>query len=126
MNWGIQMTDKRDLTEAEALDALFADIRSEAQTPADGFMARIMADAASAMPKPEAPVAVAPSGGWGVGLWAALGGWTGTGGLAAAAVAGLWIGIAPPDIMSGVSTLIWGETQSVSLFAVDDILGTEG
>jgi len=109
------MTDKRELTEAAALDALFADVRADVQTPSDDFMARIMADAARAIPKPVAPVAAAPTGGW-----------VGTSGLAAAAVAGLWFGIAPPDGLSGVSTLIWGETQSVSLFAVDDILGSEG
>lgn len=126
MNWGIKMTDKtRDLDNVD-LDALFADVRSRDHAPDTALMARIMADAVVAVPPPLPLAYPVESRGWFAGLWEGLGGWVGTGGLVAAAATGLWLGFAPPDTLSGINALIWGESQSISLFAADDVLGTEG
>ncbi len=123
------MTEPTDHMDDAALDALLADVAGTTAAPGDDLMARIMADAETAMVRP-APVATAGEAardaGLFAGLWAALGGWAGTSGLAAAAVAGVWLGFAPPESLSGVSEFIWGQSESVSLFASEDVLGLEG
>lgn len=112
--------------ENEALDRLFAEARSESYLPGDDFMARLMADAAR-----NAPLRVSPSGperhvGGVVGFLAALGGWPTLGGLAMATVAGLWIGIAPPDSLNDFAASVLGEEVTVSLFPDLDPFGLEG
>lgn len=59
-------------------------------------------------------------------FWELLGGWRGASGLATAAAAGLWFGVAQPTVLADVSDVIWGETQSVSLFWADDVMAQEG
>ena len=103
------------------LDDLFAEIRQVAPQPSEALMARIAADAATHMPRPEP----APQGIWAT-LWDGLGGWIGAGGLAAATVAGLWIGIAPPDGLADTASGLWGTTTSVALMPEADFLGLEG
>ena len=118
------MTDKTQLTDMQ-LDDLFADVRSQDIAPDMDFMARLMADIDAVAAAPvAAPVQVRPS--FMAALWAAMGGWIGSSGLVTAAAAGLWLGIAPPAALDSVSTAIWGESQSVPLFASEDILGLEG
>ena len=121
------MTDKRtDLTDLE-LNDLFASARTADPDPTDDFMARLFADIDDvadgfeqvALPTEERRSLVAS-------LWAALGGWAGASGLAAAAAAGLWIGISPPASLSSVTDVIWADSVDVSLFASEDILGLEG
>ena len=121
------MTDKRtDLTDLE-LDDLFASARTVDPDPHDDFMARLFADIDDvadgfeqvALPTEERRSLLAS-------LWAALGGWAGASGLAAAAAAGLWIGISPPASLSSVTDVIWADSVDVSLFASEDILGLEG
>lgn len=83
----------------EALEAMFAAARSAAAEPSADLLARVLADAEAVQDGRAAlatgPVA-APRGGGGIwaSILAALGGWGGAGGLAAAGLAGLWIGFA--------------------------------
>lgn len=92
-----------------ALDALFAEMRAAGPVPSEDLMARILGDAEAAMPgmRPAmtAPgVARRPAGGL-RGLFAALGGWGGVGGLVSATVAGVWIGFADLGTGIGISSL---------------------
>lgn len=59
---------------------------------------------------------------------AALGGWPAMGGLVAAGVAGLWIGVSPTGAMNDVIAQFLGETVSVGLVSDDGLLdwGIEG
>lgn len=76
--------------------------------PSDALMARIMADARAGQLRVGVPVemAAARRGAARPGVWhqilAALGGWGGLGGLSAAALTGLWIGIATPGPVAGI------------------------
>ena len=121
------MTDKRtDLTDLE-LDDLFASARTVNPDPTDDFMGRLFADiddVADGFEQVTLPTEARRS--LLASLWAALGGWAGASGLAAAAAAGLWIGISPPSSLSSVTDVIWADSVDVSLFASEDILGLEG
>lgn len=94
------------------LEDIFAAARGTGAEVGDDLMARVLADAARVQP---APVA-APS------IWSqireALGGWPVLGGVAAAGLAGVWIGYAPPSAVSDWSPLLADSVVSV------DILGT--
>ena len=74
--------------------------------PGDALMARIMADAdrvqaeRAAMPAPVRPQRRRGRLAW---LAAALGGWPAMAGLAAATVAGLWIGVSAPAGLTGIA-----------------------
>lgn len=84
-------------------------------TPSDALMARIMADAATEMPRRVGVASVSDaSGSRGIGamILAALGGWAAVSGLAAATVTGLWLGISPP---AALDTFLSGSSLSVSL-----------
>ncbi|SLN28220.1 hypothetical protein ROA7023_00944 [Roseisalinus antarcticus] len=111
------------------LGSVFAEARRENQTPSDALMARIMADAAAELPR-RAGVAGDPSAAGRTGIastiWALLGGWAGAGGLAAATVAGLWIGVAPPAGLTDLAAGVLGETITVALVPDDDLLGVDG
>jgi len=110
----------------DALDQLFAQARAEQHEPGDDLMARIMADAMRNAPKQTSPTSTVklPSGIRG--FLAALGGWPALGGLAMATVAGLWIGISPPDSLNDFAASVLGERVTVSLFPDDDPFGLEG
>lgn len=110
----------------DALDRLFAEARAEQHVPGDDLMARLMADATRSAPMRVLPaVAVKPVGGL-TGFLAALGGWPVLGGLAMATLAGLWIGIAPPDRLNDFAASVLGEQVTVSLFPDDDPFELEG
>jgi hypothetical protein len=79
------MTEKRQ--EDAGLEAFFEAARADAPVPSTALMARVLADAEAAQPKPPAVGLIAM-------LIEAVGGWRGLGGLATAACAGLWIGFA--------------------------------
>lgn len=111
------MTNPND----DMLDDLFA--QASAQPPAqpsDDLIARVLADAASVQPAPAAHVIGQP------GLWArimdAIGGWPALGGLAAATVAGIWVGVAPPASVSDLTARLMGDTVSVDLFSTTLLL----
>lgn len=100
--------------DEDALMAAFAAARTADTTVTDDLTARVLADAQSALTKSPAPVQPRPS------LLNraldALGGWPAMGGVVAAGVGGLWIGIAPPAGIEDWAASLVGTTQEVSLF----------
>jgi len=81
------------------LDALFAAARAAPAPVPDALTARVLADAAAEMPRaarPAAAVRVVPAPGWLAALTGLLGGRSAVAGLAAAGLAGVWIGFAQP------------------------------
>lgn len=110
---------QNDQTDA-ALDALFAELRAEpAPELSETLRARILHDAARVQPSgPTAPVPVPAPSKWT--LWREmLGGWGALGGIAAAGVAGLWIGVAPPQAVSDLTARMIGENLSVTVYSTD-------
>lgn len=87
---------ENDLNDRD-LDGFLAAARKHAPAPSAALMARVLADAEAAMAPPARPASVGRLAARGHPLRAilsALGGWAGIGGLATAAGAGVWIGIA--------------------------------
>ncbi len=128
----MMMTDRNqsndDALGMAALDALLAEARAVQPTPAPDLTARILADAQAAdlaRHPPRAARKAPPTGGL-RDVLAALGGWPALGGLSAATLAGLWIGIAPPAALDSVVAQLWGDSVSVSLYPEDDLFGLEG
>lgn len=111
MNWGIPM-DKRELDDLE-LDALFASARGQDTLPSGDLMERVLADALAVQTLAQASAApVAPRRRWWQAALAAVGGWPAMAGLATAGVAGIWIGVSPPESLSdGASALFALETD---------------
>lgn len=114
----------------EALEDFFKAGRADAPDLGPDLMARILADAAAQQP---APVPAAgtlqgtPRGRGGFGWFADLiGGWPAMGGLAAATVAGVWIGAAPPAALEDMATGVLGSTVAVELFPYDSLLAEDG
>ena len=108
------MTDPSD-TE---LNDLFDSIKVQKPLPSDDLMARVLADADALQPEPQVisnPRSSQPR----ASLWDMIGGWPALTGVAAAGVAGLWLGIAPPTSIDQWTASILGNTTSVS-FLLDD------
>ena len=100
------------------LDDLFAQVRQADVQPSDDLYARVMADAfAQVAPSPQVAAHRKP------GLWDrikdAVGGWPAMSGLAAATLAGVWIGVAPPTSVETLTAPLFGEAVSVSLIGSD-------
>ncbi len=108
------------MTDDNDLDLFFAAARATRPAPTDALMARVVADAEAARaPRGRVPSAPAAP------RWRArLATFFGTGGafagLAAASVAGFWIGAVQPDLLGSV----WqSEAASVDLFpSLDGLL----
>lgn len=108
------------------LDRMLAGLRGAGPVPSDALMARIVADAAAVQPGPRR-IVPARRGLW-AGLAAALGGGGVLAGLATAAAAGLFIGLAAPTSADVVSAAFWGEGTSLDLIpdfegVADDVDG---
>lgn len=117
------------------LDQLFATARDTAPELPDSLAARMVEDAlavqAEALTSPavERPVLR-------IGIFrqflALLGGWPAMAGLATATVAGIWIGMSPPTILTeGASALGWQSVSGEDAYLVDtmsifDTLAGEG
>jgi hypothetical protein len=101
-------SDPRDPLAA-ALAAARAEGDDRAPLP-EALAARMMADAAAAQPR----AAPRPGGAWLSRLFGDEGwlGWPAATGLAAAALAGLWIGYAPPPALDGVAAALLGPGMS--------------
>lgn len=108
------MTNPND----DDLVALFAQARSADTSPSDDLMARILGDA-DAVQDGFTPVQTSEN----PGLWArmmdALGGWPSLSGLAAATVAGIWVGVAPPSAIEELTATVLGDEVNISLFSTD-------
>ena len=103
MNWGIQMAEND--SENKELYGFFDAAKATPPAPSDALMARVLQDAVAAQPIPDAPLRARVSAS---SLWRdflrAVGGWPAMAGLASAAVAGLWLGVAPPAALPGAAT----------------------
>jgi hypothetical protein len=113
----MMMTDPK----TDMLDDLFATARRVQPDPGADLTARVLADARRARHRPVA----APQPGLLAQLAAMIGGWPAFGGLAAATVAGIWVGIAPPPVVEDYAFAIWGQTVAIDLFA-EDLLDQTG
>ncbi|KRS12804.1 hypothetical protein XM53_09525 [Roseovarius atlanticus] len=108
----------------DALTEAFAAARRTAPEPDADFLARVLADAEDVQdgfaradrtePFAEDRERLALRGGW-RGVFHALGGWPAVSGLSAAAVAGLWIGVAPPERLDATAQQVWGEDITLAL-----------
>lgn len=115
------MSDKPDRKpdQDDLLEQAFAAARAEAPRPDAALMARVLDDAARVQAE-RAPAE--RGGGAGAGrrlgdLLRAIGGWPALAGLAAAGLAGVWIGIDPPSLLSGaVQAALGGDAGG---YAVD-------
>jgi hypothetical protein len=113
------MTDRNRNRDSDALlDAILADARAAAPSPGPDLMARVMDDAFRLQAAVPAPPAPARRGGWLADLADVLGGWRGAGGLATAAVAGLWIGLSDTAFSaSGLATAFGsGAVEALEVF----------
>lgn len=123
------MTDRTDTThraEREMIDALLEDVAQGPVPPMDaGLMARLVADADRLMPRPEPAGGAVAVAGW-RGALDLLGGWPAMGGLVAAGIVGLWIGIAPPDLVNDAVAGLFGGTVALDLTGLGDAFGMEG
>ncbi len=130
------VTDRKDSDDANLLD-LFAAARTAAPVPSPALQARVLADADQVAAERDGAVRPRRAdrrGSWLGGLWAALGGWQGGTGLAAATIAGLAIGFGAPGVVPGVtsveSDLVDGTELAVWLWPgvdamLDEPLGSE-
>ena len=118
------MTNNRD---TDLLDGAFAAARSDAPAPSDDLLDRIMMDADAVLHDAgvtQTRPATRPS--WREALFDAIGGWPSFGGLVAATVAGLWIGVSPPAALGDYTVLLSGETIEVPVWSTDILAGLEG
>jgi len=107
------MTDRA----SKLVDDMLAEAATVRAEVPDALMAAVLRDAEALQP---AAVTQAPAS---PGLWQMLletiGGWPTMGGLATAGVAGLWLGVAPPATLEGVTADLIGGNQAVDLFGGD-------
>lgn len=101
------------MAQIDTLDDLFAKAAAQRVAPSDALVSRIMADAADVQPKQRlAPVA-------GPGWFAILADWFGGGlslaGMSAAAITGLYLGVAQPTAVLALTDYVTGTTTNVSL-----------
>ena len=107
------------------LDDLFADARELDATPSSELMSRVLGSAAQLQPdvKPLSPTGQGPS------LWSqfmdVIGGWPALGGVAAAGVTGLWLGLAPTASMDSFAAELLGDTTAVSFIQDYDFLSED-
>ena len=93
------------------VDEVLRDVAKLRPEVNEALMARVLADARRA--PTEMPHSPAPSR-WNV-LHDLLGGWPTMGGLAIAGVAGLWVGVAPPNSVENIVAGLFGTIDTVSL-----------
>ncbi len=119
---------KRHETEAvmtgmDDLDDLFAAARKAAPVPPADLVARVLEDARQAQPRPVAAMRAAPSRSGG--LWGALAGLFGGGGVLAgmgtAAVAGLFMGFAMPDQVLALTDVLASSADAAAIEMVPGI-----
>lgn len=92
------MTNQHD--DTENLDRFFAAARATTPEPSAEFFALIVEDAQAQQAALRIPAAPAKRGGV-IRQWLdALGGWPAISSLATATVAGIWVGISPPEELS--------------------------
>ena len=112
---------KPDLSEHE-LETMFASARRTVPLPDDDFLARLAADAAHFAETTAGPTAplVTTQVPWWSQMRSVFGGWGGMGGVIAATIAGVWIGVAPPSDVLDPAALVSGGFDDVGAF--DELL----
>lgn len=105
------------------LDALFDEAR-DADTASPDLMARVLADAEAVQ---DAAMAAAVEAAPKVPVWRAvldaIGGWPAAAGLATAGLAGVWIGVTPPDVLSYEVAMVLGTDTTLDVFGLGDTAG---
>lgn len=109
----MMMTNPND----DMLEDILAQARGLTAAPSDALMARVLTDADAMQPAPTA-VSVPQRGLW-PRLMEVIGGWPAVSGLAAATIAGIWVGVAPPSSVQDLAATLAGDEVSISLFATD-------
>lgn len=107
------MTDKQQ--DSDGLEAFFDAARKTAPAPDTAFMARILEDALSV--QAEAAAITPPAakrGGIISQILRGIGGWPALTGLAAATVAGVWIGVNPPAAVSDQLASLIGTSSATT------------
>ena len=112
-----------DPTE-KMVDDLLGRASAQDANPSGDLVARVLGDAAAVQDMANT-TPTARNGMW-AGLMEVLGGWPAVSSLAAATVAGIWIGVAPPAPFADVSAALLGDEVSVSFVSEDALLVFEG
>ena len=107
------MTDPND----DMLDDLFAEARAVTPTPSQALVARVLADADVARQAEPVPVVAQP--GLIARIFDMIGGWPAVSGLAAATIAGVWVGVAPPASVEDFAASTFGDSVAIGIFADD-------
>lgn len=118
------MSDRNhDRHEDAALEQFFDAARRDRAEPSEALMARVLADALDAQAGQAAQAQHARATRHRVLLWMqlrdALGGWPALGGLAAAGVAGLFIGFSAPAAVNDLAATILGQPAETDSYLVD-------
>jgi hypothetical protein len=115
-------------TDPLDLDAFFAAGVEDAPAPSQALMSSVLADAMATQAAFQTSAApAAPALGFWAAMGVAIGGWPAVTGLAAATVAGVWIGVSPPQGLDTFSETVFGSSYEYSdyLPVFDNVL-TEG
>ena len=116
----MKMTDKT--TDEKALEALFDSARQSSPVPSPDFLARLEADAVDAIAQNSSPTPSGTTPEPGLGRW--LAGLFPASGLAAATLAGIWIGFQVPTSEFGATLL--GDSTDFDVSAFLPAVGLEG
>ena len=92
-------------SEAEMLDQFFADAAVDHPDGPDDLMARGLADGLENQPTRQVQSPTAQD--WLQSVLSGIGGLPGAGGLVAAGITGLWIGVSPPEILEINASGLW-------------------
>lgn len=114
------MTHKPDRTDP--LETFFEAARAAPAEPDAALMARVLADAGRVQAERRAAAVTRPLRavpGWRATLAEAIGGWPAMAGLAAAMVAGIWIGVSPPAALAGIAQTVLGGASDAYLVDLD-------
>lgn len=114
------MSDKQ--SGEDPLEIFFQAARDAAPKPGAELTARVLADAGTLQPRPEALAPRRPrNSGW----LGAIGGWPALAGLVTATVAGLSIGIADPAYVGDLAFSSFSDAYDFSTIGTPFDLGTE-
>lgn len=110
------------MAEEAGLDALFAAARAAEPPVPDALLARVLADAAQQVPRPAPRAAPRPAPrrrSWLAGVLDMLGGRGAMAGLAAAGMAGVFIGFVQPVDLGLALTASAADAEAVELYPAD-------
>lgn len=110
----MKMTD-RDMDE---IDTLLAQARRTQAPVDDALMARVLADAARLQPEAQQ---MPRQSGWRSWVRDLIGGWPAMGGVVAAGLTGVWVGVAPPAGIEEFTATFLGTSQTVAFLPETDL-----